>query len=145
MRWQVRARAPDWLQQSSREKDAPSAISTGVKNLWKANSVYRLSFFGTSGYCRTGLSACPCLPRALLRNTRPSHRRSQTARDCRRLKRRGQAKSARRTCRAFTSRAQFFHKGDFLARCPPRADSKGNFAEILQRKDSLERNCTRTT
>src|ERR1700719_1364766 len=64
MRWQVRARAPDWLQQSSREKDAPSAISTGVKKLWKANSVYRLSFFRTSGYCRTGLRLplfAPCV------------------------------------------------------------------------------------
>jgi hypothetical protein len=49
MHWQVRAHAPDWLLQSSREKDAPSAISTGVKNLWKANSVYRSIVFQNFG------------------------------------------------------------------------------------------------
>jgi len=40
----------------------------------------------------------------------PSFRRYQTARDCRRLDRMGQAKSVRRDSPGCTSLAQFFHK-----------------------------------
>ena len=146
MRWLVRARAPDWLQLSSREKDAPSAISTGVKNLWKANSVYRSIVFQNFGvFPHRSFSRAPDCPVRCFELLGPRTAALKTARDCRRLKRRGQAKSARRTCRAFTSRAQFFHKGKILASNPRFSDLKGNLPEILPSAGKFPRNCTTTT
>jgi hypothetical protein len=56
----TRALAPDWWQQSSERKDAPSAISTDVKNLWKADfSLPLYHFLGLRGLAAPNRLLCP--------------------------------------------------------------------------------------
>jgi hypothetical protein len=103
-----------------------------------------LSFFELPGSARAGRTRLPLTTRALLQNPRPSHCRYETARDCRRLKRREQAKSARRKWRGCTLCAQVFHKQGNGEDKRRNVDLKGHFAKILQVSDDLARNCTRS-
>src|SRR6267378_5550735 len=60
--------------------------------------------------------ASPLSPRARsVWNCWPTYRRYETARDCRRLTRKGQAKNVRRGTAAFTCHTQFFHKHNHCA------------------------------
>src|SRR5260370_31185390 len=68
-----------------------------------------LSFFELPGSARAGRTRLPLTTRALLQNPRPSHCRYETARDCRRLKRGEQAKSARGKGRCLPLPPQCFH------------------------------------
>src|SRR5258708_12875106 len=75
------------------EKDAPSAISTDVKKLWKAKlsiPLYRFSELGV--YPHRSFPFAPDSPVRWFKILGPLHRRYETARDCRCLTRTGQPK-----------------------------------------------------
>src|SRR5579859_5882896 len=117
----------------TRKKCTP-AISTDVHKLWKA--VCLISFYRFSELRivpRRSLLFAPVSSVRCCKISRPPHRFYPTARDCRRLKRREQAKSAPVTTAACTSPAQFFHNQKKRPRNPGSADSKGNSIKFERR------------
>jgi len=142
MRLLVRAHAPYWQQLSLEKKMHLSYFHRCEKVVESKIQYTALSFIRNFGVFPRRASQLPLKPRALLRNLGPLPCCYQTARDCRRLKRRGQAKSARRSCRVFTSRAQFFHKLKNPVRNSRYADSKGNFVENSQSERRSAQKCT---
>ena len=68
---------------------------------------------------------------------RPKYRRYETARDCRRLARMGQAKSVRRHSPSFTHHTQFFHKHKNCANCPYIGNFRGLFEKIFGRAANI--------
>jgi len=91
-------------------KSKPLGISTGVKKLWKGGPL-AFSFLASGFTPAPERLALPLSLRARPVWIRlPTYRGYETARDCRRLARLGQAKNARRLVLAFTHHAQLFHK-----------------------------------
>jgi hypothetical protein len=106
-------------------------FSTDVNKLWKAGPF--IFVFQASGVMPvSGASCFPLAPRLRPAGIAgPSHRRYQTARDCRRLDRMEQAKSVRRDSPWCTSLAQFFHKRSCCVTTSTNDRLQGNFHGIF--------------
>src|ERR1700682_3715357 len=108
--------------------------------------IFDLSCFRRRGFIRSGtpLRVRPwkfrVRPDSELPALAPAH---QTARDCRRLKRAGQAKNGARLVRLFTCRAQFFHKRKNCAIGPGLDDLKGNLRKNSRNVMRLSRSVTK--
>jgi hypothetical protein len=126
---------PGIRRSSHRKRKSIPAISTDVNKLWKAGPFIIFIVFRLRESCPYGsvlLSpGAPCA--ALMELPAPRTCCYQTARDCRRLGRLGQAKSVRRDSPGCTPHAQLFHKHHFCATPLVGPHLRGNSRKIFAR------------
>src|SRR5580692_10176550 len=124
---------PGIRRSSHRKRKSIPAISTDVNKLWKAGPFLFFIVFRLRESCpyRSVLLSPGARCAALMELPAPRTYFHQTARDCRRLGRLGQAKSVRRDSPGCTSHSQLFHKHYSCATPLARAHLRGNSRKIF--------------